>query len=94
MLMLIHTSDGRRGGPDPDEERRRRWEPISLRILLPVVASFACLIVGGVTPPAVTYALSALAVALCIDAAVAAWPRDRRSTRSDGPGPAGAGGRD
>ena len=89
LLMLIHTSDGRRGDADTDEERRRRWEPISLRILLPVLGSFACLIVGGVTPPAVTYALTALAVALCIDAALAAWPRHRRPTRPDAPGSAG-----
>lgn len=91
MLMLIDTSDHRRGGSDPDEERRRRWEPISLRILLPVVASFACLIVGGVTPPVVTYALTVLAIALCADAAVAAWPRRGRPARSDGAG--GADGR-
>ena len=83
--MLIHTSDAERGGPDPEDERRRRWEPISLRILLPVVASFACLIVGGVTPPLVTYLLAIAAVLLCADAARAAWPGDRRPTRSDGP---------
>ena len=86
MLMLIHTNEPRRDGPDPDEERRRRWEPISLRILLPVVASFGCLIVGGVTPPVVTYVLTVCAIALCLDAAVAAWPRQRRPMRSDGAG--------
>ena len=32
LFMLLDTPDARyRGGPDPAEERERRWEPVSRR---------------------------------------------------------------
>jgi hypothetical protein len=77
MLMLIDTS-GRYGGPpgdpDPDEERERRWEPISRRIFLPVAGSFTCLALTAGTPPLVGWLLIALALGLCLYAAKQAMP--------------------
>ena len=79
MLMLIDTADPRYGGaPDPDEERRRRWEPISLRILLPVTGSLGCLIVSAVTEPFIALVLNLAAIVLCAVAVRAALPRRRR----------------
>jgi hypothetical protein len=76
MLMLIHTADHPYGGaPDPDEERARRWELISLRVLLPSAGSISCIIVSAVTPPAVTYALTVAAIALCVCFVRAALPK-------------------
>jgi hypothetical protein len=76
MLMLIDTPDPRYGGaPDPDEERERRWQPVSRRIFLPVAGSLSCVIVSGSTAPLVTYLLNVVAIALCLYAMRAAWPR-------------------
>lgn len=80
MLMLIDTADPRYGGaPDPDEERERRWEPISMRIFLPVAGAMTCVVISAVTAPLVTYALNVAAIALCLCFVRAAWPgRDGR----------------
>jgi hypothetical protein len=84
MLMLIHTSDPRYGGaPDPDEERERRWEPISLRLFLPMAGSLSCITVSAVTSPAVTYALDVAAIALCLVFVRAAWPKPDVGRASD-----------
>jgi hypothetical protein len=79
MLGLISTPDPRyRGGPDPDEERERRWEPINWRISVSMTLSLLCLIVSGTTPLAITVALNLIAVALCVYAMRLAWPPRRR----------------
>jgi hypothetical protein len=84
MLMLIDTDDPRYGGaPDPDAERERRWEPIGLRLLLPVAGSSSCLILAAVATPALAYALDALAVVLCLVFVHAAWPRHHAGTPGD-----------
>jgi hypothetical protein len=81
MLMLIDTDDPRYGGaPDPDAERERRWEPIGLRLFLPVAGSSSCLILAAVATPALAYALDALAVVLCLVFVRAAWPRRQVDT--------------
>jgi hypothetical protein len=77
MLGLIDTPDPRYGGvPDPDEERERRWEPISWRISVPVTLSLLAIIVSAETPTAVGVVLHVLALALCAYAVKQAWPRD------------------
>ena len=84
MLGLISTPDPRyRGGPDPDEERERRWEPINWRISVSMTASLLCLIVSGATPLAVTILLNLAAIALCAYAARLAWPPRRPDARDD-----------
>jgi len=76
MLGLIKTPDPRYGGaPDPDEERERRWEPISWRISVPVSLSLLAIIVSAETPAPVAVALNVLAIALCAYAMYVAWPR-------------------
>ena len=88
MLMLIDTADPRYGGsPDPDDERERRWQPVSRRIFLPVAGSLSCLIVSGSTSTVVTLILDVMAIALCLYAARAAWPR-RGGPPDDPPGAA------
>jgi hypothetical protein len=83
MLGLISTPDPRyRGGPDPDEERERRWEPINWRISVSMTLSLLCLIVSGATPLAVTVLLNLAAVALCGYGMRLAWP-PRRSEPDD-----------
>ncbi len=63
--MLVDVADPRYGGaPDPDEERRRRWEPMSRRIVLPVAASIVCLMISPVTAPQLGFALVVVAIAL------------------------------
>jgi hypothetical protein len=92
MLMLIDTPDPRYGGaPDPDGERERRWEPVSRRIFLPLAGSLSCLIVSGSTHTVVTLILDLMAIALCLYAVRAAWPR-REQREPGGPpdDPAGA----
>jgi hypothetical protein len=85
MLGLISTPDPRyRGGPDPDEERERRWEPINWRISVSMTLSLLCLIVSGATPRAVTVALNVAAVGLCLYAMRVAWPSPRDDRRDDG----------
>jgi hypothetical protein len=84
MLMLIHTADGRYGGaPDPDDERVRRWEPISLRIFLPIAGSLSCIIISAGTGPALSYALDVAAIALCLCFVRAAWPKPDVGRKSD-----------
>jgi hypothetical protein len=75
MLGLIDTPDPRYGGaPDPDEERERRWEPISWKISVPVTLSLLALIVSAETPPVVSVLLNVAAVLLCAYAMRVAWP--------------------
>jgi len=67
LFMLVDTPDRRyRGGPDPDDERERRWEPISRRLLVPAAGSVSCLVLspfaGG---PFAGWALTAGGLALC-----------------------------
>ena len=78
MLGLINTPDPRYGGaPDPDDERERRWQPISRRISVPVCLSILALIVSPQTPIAVSVVLNVAAIALCAYAVRQAWaPRD------------------
>jgi hypothetical protein len=84
MLGLISTPDPRyRGGPDPDEERERRWEPINWRISVSMTVSLLCLIVSGTTPLAITVLLNLGAVALCIYAMRLAWPTRRPADGDD-----------
>jgi hypothetical protein len=84
MLGLISTPDPRYGGaPDPDDERERRWEPISLRISLPMTASILCLIVSGATPGVARVLLNVLAIALGAYAVRAAWLAARKSDADD-----------
>jgi len=73
--MLIETANSPHGGdPDPDEERERRWEPVSLRLFLPMAGSVSCLIVSVVTTGAVTFLLNVVAIGLCLRFVRAAWP--------------------
>jgi hypothetical protein len=75
MLGLINTPDPRYGGaPDPDEERERRWEPISWRISVPVTLSLLAIIISAETPPVVSVLLNVAAIALCAYAMRVAWP--------------------
>jgi len=85
MLGLIKTPDPRYGGaPDPDEERERRWEPISWRISIPVTLSLLAIIVSAETPTAVSVLLNMTAIALCAYAMKVAWPRrDRDPAATD-----------
>jgi hypothetical protein len=76
MLGLIKTPDHRYGGaPDPDEERERRWEPISWRISVPVTLSLIAIMVSAETPALLAVALNVLAIVLCAYAMYVAWPR-------------------
>ncbi len=64
--MLLDAADPRYGGsPDPDDERRRRWQPLDKRIVLPAMGSVACLIGAGVSGPEVAYGLTFAAAGLC-----------------------------
>ena len=77
--MLIETAYSRYGGdPDPDEERERRWEPLSLRQFMPVAGSVSCLVVSAATTGAVAFLLTVAAIGLCLCFARAAWPRPGR----------------
>ncbi len=72
-LMLIDAVDPRYGGsPDPDDERRRRWQRPDKRITLPFLGSAGCLIASAVASPEATYGLTVAAVGLCAYAARAA----------------------
>jgi hypothetical protein len=84
MLGLISTPDPRyRGGPDPDEERERRWEPINWRISVSMTLSLLCLIVSGTTPLAITVLLNIGAIALCVYAMRIAWPPRHQDAPGD-----------
>ena len=82
-LMLIDAADPRYGGsPDPDDERRRRWQPIDKRISRPFMGSVACLIASSVTGPEGTYLLTLAASGLCLYGARAALAtREADATR-------------
>ncbi len=86
-LMLIDAVDPRYGGsPDPDDERRRRWQPMDRRITLPFLGSASCLIASAVTSPEASAGLTFAAVGLCAYAARAALAtRDRNRTRDAPP---------
>jgi hypothetical protein len=88
MLGLIKTPDPRYGGaPDPDDERERRWEPISWRISVPVTLSLLAIIISADTPVAVSILLNVAAVGLCAYAMKVAWPkREHDASGSDPPG--------
>lgn len=76
LLMLIDAVDPRYGGsPDPDDERRRRWQPTERRILWPAIGSVACLIMSGVGSDEAAYGFTLAAAGLCAYAAQAARPK-------------------
>jgi hypothetical protein len=66
LFMLVDRPDPRYGGDfDPDDERERRWEPVSLRLFVPATGSISCFaispFVGG---PLTSWALTVAGVAL------------------------------
>ena len=65
--MLVDTPDPRyRGDPGPDDERERRWEPISRRLLVPAAGSLTCIALAPIAgSPFAGWALTAGGVALC-----------------------------
>jgi hypothetical protein len=67
LFMLIDTRDPRYGGgADPDDERKRRWEPISGRLFVPAAGSMSCFLVSPfVGTPFASWALTVGGVALC-----------------------------
>ncbi len=67
LFMLINTPDPRyRGGADPDDERERRWEPISRRLFVPAAGSMSCFLVSPfVGGQFASWALTVGGVALC-----------------------------
>ena len=79
-LMLIDAVDPRYGGaPDPDDERRRRWQPVDRRVLVSFMGSLTCLAVGSVLEPAAAIGFDLAAAGFCYAGVRAAWPRDRRA---------------
>lgn len=73
--MLIEAGSRRPdGSPDPDEERRRRWEPMRLRSFLSAVGSLTCLSASEVLASPVSYLFFVAAVALLICFVRAEWP--------------------
>lgn len=87
-LMLIDAVDPRYGGsPDPDDERRRRWQPIDKRVSLPFLGSVACLVASAVSTPEVTYGLTLAASGLCLYAARAALANRGHDATGDGRAP-------
>jgi hypothetical protein len=67
MAMLIDSGGyrGRREEPDPDDERERRWQPISFRLVLSAAASLTCVSAAGVTVAPLNILFFFLAIALC-----------------------------
>jgi hypothetical protein len=67
LFLLVDTPDPRyHGGPDPDEERERRWEPISRRLFVPAAGSVSCFAVAPVAGSSFAgWAMTACGVALC-----------------------------
>ena len=84
-LMLIDAVDPRYGGsPDPDDERRRRWQPMDKRITVPFIGSAGCLIASAVTSPEASVGFVVAAVGLCAYGARAALaPRNRATGRHE-----------
>jgi hypothetical protein len=50
-----------------------------------MAGALSCVIISGLTPPLVAYVLTILAVALCLYAIRAAWPRRARHGVDGGP---------
>jgi hypothetical protein len=68
LFMLVDAPDPRyRGGPDPDDERRRRWEPIRRRLFLPAAGSISCFLVSPFAGQLGSWALTLGGIALCAD---------------------------
>jgi hypothetical protein len=67
MTMLIDSGGHyrRREEPDPDDERERRWEPISFRLILSAAGSLTCVSAAGVTVVPLSIFFFLLAIALC-----------------------------
>jgi hypothetical protein len=67
LFMLVDTPDPRyRGEPGPDDERERRWEPVSRRLLVPAAGSIICFALAPAAgTPLGGWALLAGGVALC-----------------------------
>jgi hypothetical protein len=67
LFMLVDTPDPRyRGDPDPDDERERRWEPISRRLFLPAAGSVSCFVLLPLAgSPFAGWALTAGGIAFC-----------------------------
>jgi hypothetical protein len=67
LFMLVDTPDPRyQGGPDPDDERERRWEPISRQLFVPAAGSLSCFVLSPFAgSPFAGWALTAGGVALC-----------------------------
>ena len=65
LFMLVDTWEPRNGGFDPDAQRERRWEPISLRQFVPAAGSISCLTVAPVVGGPLTWVLTVGGVALC-----------------------------
>jgi len=66
MAMLIDAGGSRRDrGLDPDEERERRWEPISFRLVLIAVACLTCVSASGVTASPLQFLFAGAAILLC-----------------------------
>lgn len=85
-LMLIDAVDPRYGGsPDPDDERRRRWEPMDKRVSLPFLGSALCLITSAVSTPEVAFGLTVAASGLCLHAARAALATRGQTGADDEP---------
>ena len=90
LFMLIDTRDPRYGaGPDPDEERKRRWEPVSRQLFVPAAGSISCFVVSPfVGNMFVSWTLTVGGVALCASL-VRVSLRDRPPRRNR-PLPAGS----
>ena len=87
MLMLIDTADSRYGGGEgPDDERERRWQPISRRLFVPAAGSVSCLIASVVSDPLISVLLVAIALVLCAQFVRAAM---HDAATADGPPAAG-----
>lgn len=66
LLMLVDTPDPRyRDGPDPDDERELRWEPLSRRLFVPAAGSVSCFVLAPFAGQFGAWALTAGGVALC-----------------------------
>ena len=67
LFLLVDTPDPRyRGGPDPDDERERRWEPISRQLFLPAAGSMSCFVLSPFAGSEFAgWALTAAGIALC-----------------------------
>jgi hypothetical protein len=89
LFMLIDTPDPRYGGFDPDAQRERRWEPISLRQFVPAAGSISCFAIAPVGGGSLlSWGLTVGGVALCAQFARVSLREDpprrnRRPSRGD-----------